>query len=321
MTEHNTPIPDADLARVEGAPTDVDLLALVDDDTTGTTDAGQIEELLRDTVPATSGGRVDLLPASFQLPALVRFVPNVELFDALERAVAVAVAVDVVDAAGVQKADEALGAVRDAMKAIEAHFDEPKRLAYEEHKRITGKLAEWLKVGDQAVDLVAGRILAETDRIEQAAREQARREQEALDAEARAQARQEADFAAAAGAPSDVVQALAQAAETATAQTVATIEPAAVDLSRNTKSATWKARLVGTAPGAEINPDSDELTPAQVVGFEQLLAAVLDGRASRACLSVNWSYVNKRAGADKTALQIPGLEAVKVAGLKGRRGR
>lgn len=322
MTDQNHHLTDVDdLALVDDAPTDVDLLALVDDADGVTTDAGQIEELLKDTVPATSGGRVDLLPAAFQLPALVRFVPNVDLFHALERAVDVAVSIEVVDAAGLQKADAALGDVRDAMKAIEAHFEEPKRLAHEEHKRITSKLAEWLKVGEQAVAQVGARILAESDRIEQARLEQARREQEALDAEARAQARQEADFAAAAGAPADVVQTLAQAAETATAQTVTTVEPAGVDLTRNAKSTTWKARLVGTAPGAEINPDSAELTPAQLPAFDDLLAAVLDGRASRACVSVNWSYVNKRAGADKTALQIPGLEAVKVSGLKGKRGR
>mgnify|MGYP000379062933 CR=1 FL=1 len=321
MTDQNQNADVDDLARVDDEPADVDLLALVDDDAGATTDPAQIEALLKDTVPATSGGRVDLLPASFQLPPLVRFVPNVGLFETLERAVAVAEAIDVAGAPGLQKADAALGDVRDAMKAIEAHFDEPKRLAHEEHKRITGKLAEWLKVGEQAVDTVGARILAATERLEQAARDQARREQEALDAEARAQARQEADFAAAAGAPADVVDALTVAAETATAQTVTTVEPAGVDLTRNAKSTTWKARLVGTAPGAEINPDSAELTPAQVPGFEDLLSAVLEGRASRACVAVNWSYVNKRAGADKTALQIPGLEAVKVSGLKGKRGR
>lgn len=320
MTDQNLTDVD-DLARVDDDQTDVDLLALVDDDAGMTTEPAAIEELLRDTVPATSGGRVDLLPASFQLPALVRFVPNGALLEVLERAVAAAVAIDVTDAPGLQKADAALGDVRDAMKAIEAHFEEPKRLAHEEHKRITGKLAEWLKVGEQAVDQVGARILAESDRLDRLAREQARREQEALDAEARAQARQEADFAAAAGAPAEVVEALGQAAETVTAQTVTTVEPAGVDLARNAKSTTWKARLVGTQPADDINPGSDELKPAQLPAFDDLLAAVLDGRASRACVSVNWSYVNKRAGADKTALQIPGLEAVKVAGLKGKRGR
>ena len=109
MTDQNQNADVDDLARVDDEPADVDLLALVDDDAGATTDPAQIEALLKDTVPATSGGRVDLLPASFQLPPLVRFVPNVGLFETLERAVAVAEAIDVAGAPGLQKADAALG--------------------------------------------------------------------------------------------------------------------------------------------------------------------------------------------------------------------
>lgn len=315
MTEQNHEVVD-DLARVDDGPSDADLFALVDDATPATSLAVAVREMLKDA----GTGRVDILPAEFLLPPLVRFVPNQSYRAALEDAVARVVAIDVAAPGGLEAADAGLGDVRDAMKAIEAHFDEPKRLAYEEHKRITGTLADWLRAGDQAIADVGRVILAENDRRTAAALEQARREQEALDNEARAQARQEVDFAIAAGAPAEVVAELDRAAETATSTTVAVVE-APVELSRNSVAKGWKCRLVGTQPGAEINPGSDELTPAQVHAFESLLKAILEGRASRACVSVNWSYVNKRAAADKTAMQIPGLEAVQVSGLKGRGGR
>lgn len=321
MTEHTTETSSAvdDLARVEGEPTDVDLLALVEDDQADTP-AAQIEDALRDTVPAVGERRADLMPNDFALPALVRFVPNAALREVLERAVEAVVAIDVTAPGGLVAADQALGTVRDAMKAIEAHFDEPKRLAHEEHKRITGKLAEWLQIGEQAVADVGRRLIAENERLTALARENAQREQEALDREASAAARQEATFAAAAGAPAEVVADLERAAEHARATTVATVaEP--VGLARNTVAKSWKARLVGTRAGDEINPDSDELTPTQIVAFENLLRAVLDGRASRACVSINWKYNNKRASSDKSAMLIPGLEAVQVAGLKAKGGR
>lgn len=327
-----------DLALVEDDTphTDADLLALVDDPAPAST--GLLHDVVEDTlttiervtelfaasvadVLAQAGnGGYDLMPAEFVLPPLVRFVPNRALREALEQAVAVAAGIDVTAPAGLEAADAALGNVRDAMKAIEAHFEEPKRLAHDEHKRITGTLADWLRAGERVVGDVGGAMLREHERRDAAARDQARQAQAVLDREAQDRAREEAQYAAAAGAPADVVADLEQQADTARAITVAPVA-APTPLARNAVAKAWKARLVGTLPGDEINPKSDELTPAQVPAFEALLRAVLEGRASRAVLSVNWTYANKRASGDKTAMQIPGLEAVRVAGLKGKASR
>jgi len=40
------------------------------------------------------------------------------------------------------------------------------------------------------------------------------------------------------------------------------------------------------------------------------MRAIAEGRVPLAAIEINWSYLNKRAGAEKTALAIPGIEAV-----------
>lgn len=306
-----TDTPD-DLALVDDA---IDVGALVDDEPT----AVALVRTEQNTDPAPAG-RVDLLPAEFQLPPLVRFVPNPSIKAALDQAVASALAVRVEGEAGIAQADAALGNLRDAMKATEAHFEDPAKLANDEHKRITGTRAEWLRGAIQAAQTLGAALVTEAERLKRAALAKAAAEQEALDREARAHAAQEAQLAEAAGAPTAVVEALQEHAATVTAAPVAPVEVGA-GLARSTVTKAWKARLHGTAPGAEINPSAEDLTPAQVPHFEALLRAVLEGRTSRGCLAINWSYLDKRAKADKSAMQIPGVEAFQIAGTRAKGGR
>ena len=137
---------------------------------------------------------------------------------------------------------------------------------------------------------------------------------------AKAAAQKAVDDATKHAAPPQVVEALKQRVETVTAPPVPT--PAPVPALQNSAAvARWKARFVGTLPGAEAQPETKDLTGAQMVSLMALLKAIIDGHAPLALVDVNWSAANAKAKAEGTTMAVPGLEAYDDGGTraKGRR--
>lgn len=267
--------------------------------------------------PATRA-LVDILPADFPLPALVKFVPDERLRLTLRGAVETALAVKVDGPDGMVAADAALGPVRAAIAAIEDAFKEPARIAYELHRQITSRRAEWIADGTRAVQTVGDSIIRERRRLEQIAAEERRKAQDEADRKAREDRQREAEAAKAAGAPKAAVKELEQQAKTATAPPVSRAVGAPPPLTNSTAVTRYGARLAGTPANDDANPGLDMVTPPQRLKVFELLKGILDGKAPLTCIELNWSYLNKRAAAEKTSFQMPGLEAYEIDSLRGK---
>jgi hypothetical protein len=281
-----------------------------------------VEEIDLDSDPADvpTLALMQILDADFPLPTLIRFVPDVRLKQAVDEATAYALSVKVEGADGVQRADLALTALQTSLKAIEEHFKEAAQIADDLHKRITGTRAEWLAAGKAAKATVGGRLATEQRRLDAIAAEAKRKAQAEADRAAREVARREAEAAEKAKAPAPVVEELKRQAETITAPPVAA-QVVAPTLRGSTVVTTWKARIAGTPADAEPNPEIKDLTPGQRLQVFELLKGILDGRAPIAAIALDWSYLNRRAGADKSTMQIPGLEPFKQDGTRAKGSR
>lgn len=266
-------------------------------------------------------GLMQLLPADFPLPSLIRFVPDQRLKVAIDDAVAKALAIDVVGPDGIKAADLALGDVRDNVKAARQHFEEPAAQAHALHASITSRRGEWVKPGEDAVAVVGRRIAAERARLQAIADEERRKAQEEANRLERERRRKEAEAAEQAKAPAAVVETMRQEAARAQAPPVPAAAAAPPELSRNTVVTTWKARLKGTPADAEPNPEVGEMSLAQVGEVKALLQAIVEGKAPLACIAIDWSYVNKRAKAEERAMEIPGLEAFAESGTRAKATR
>lgn len=258
-----------------------------------------------------------ILPADFPLPALTRFVPNPALRVATEQAATYALGVDVTGPEGLKRADMALTALRTSQKAIEQHFAEPADIANRLHKQITGTKAEWLQPGKAAIETVGRKMATEQRRLQEIEREERRKAQEEADRLAREAARREAEAAAKAQAPKPVVEELKRQAQTATAAPVAPSTPAPI-LTGSTVVTTWRARFTGTSGETVAAPCVDEMSPLQRERFLELVKAVAEGKAPLNALEPSWAYIQKRARADKSTLNIPGIEAYEDAGVRAK---
>jgi hypothetical protein len=266
-------------------------------------------------------GLVEILPADFKLPALIKFVPNPALRIAADEAATYALGVVVEGPDGLQRADLALAALRAGVKAIDEHFEEPAQIANQLHKHITSTRAEWQAAGKAAVETVGRRIWTEQRRLDELAAAERRKAQDEADRKAREDAKREAEAAAKANAPAPVVKELQRQAETATAPPVAQSAVAPPALRNSSTVTTWKARIAGTPGSDEPNPDIAALSPAQRLQVFELLKAIIDGKAPLAVLAIDWSYLNKRAKADKGTLAIPGIEAFEDGGVRAKGSR
>jgi hypothetical protein len=264
---------------------------------------------------------IEVLPADFPLPVLARFVPNQALRTAVAEVCRDLLAIDVTAADGVDKADTALGLLRERMKAVDAHFDEPARIAYELHRHITGMRADFNREGVETQKTMARRLFDETERRQAIERERLRREQQEANERERERLRLEAAEAAKHQAPPAVVEQMQQEAETATAPPVGTRSTPATTMRNSTVTKTWKARVQGTPATDEPNPETADLNAAQRHQVLEAMKAIIDGRAPLAVFAINWSYLNKRAAADKSAMGIPGFEAFQVGGLRAKGSR
>jgi hypothetical protein len=260
-----------------------------------------------------------LLPDDVSLPALVRFVPNVQLRRMAEAVASDALAVDVTGPDGLAQADAALALLRDCQRDITEHFREPCEIAHTLHKELTSRRAEWLAFGDAAIQTISHRIWSEDQRLKRLADEERRRAQFEADRQAREDARKAAKEAAAAEAPRLVLAALEDEAATAMAPPVHL--PDVAPLRMTSIVELWNVRICGTLPTADPHPSIETLTPMQWESVKQLLVAVLEGRESRPVLALNWGYLTKRAQHEKAAFTIPGFEAYKEGRTRAKPGR
>lgn len=263
---------------------------------------------------------MQVLPADFPLPTLIRFVPDPALRQAADEAARYALSLEVREAEGCQRADAALTALRTSLKAIDAHFEEPADIANRLHKQITGTRAEWTAAGKAALLTVGTRVATELRRLQAEAQERTRRAQEEENRKARERARQDAEAAAKAAVPAPVVEQMRQQAETVTAPPVAVDAPAP-KLVGSSAVGTWKARLKGCSGEADPLPSTDALTPPQREQVLTLLRAIVAGTAPVQSIELNASYLGKRAKADRSTLDIPGIEAFEDLGLRGKASR
>jgi hypothetical protein len=263
----------------------------------------------------------EVLPADFELSALLKFVPNQALKAQADQATAYALSLDAKGAEGLQRADRALTVLREAQAAITENFREPTERAHAIHKTLTSKRSEWLKPGEDALKLVGRRVWEEERRLEAIETEKRRKAQEEADKAAREAAVREAEAAAKANAPAVVVEELKKQAETATAPPVtSTFAPSLSGTSTVTK---WKGRIAGTPADAEPHPDMDQITPAQRLQVIEAMKGVIAGTVPITFFGFNWKNIDARTTADKTTFNVPGFEAWQDGGArsKGRRSK
>jgi hypothetical protein len=270
---------------------------------------------------AVSPALVEVLGADVALPALVKWIPDTRVRDAALGAATVASTIDVGTEAGFLQADRVLADLRACQKAITAHFEEPKAIAFRLHRRISGIESEWLSPGEAALRALGGQLYEEQRRRERAAAEVRRLAQEEADRIAREAAAREADEAAAAAVPAPIVEELQARVQTVRAAPVAPAMPAP-KLSGSTTVSTWKARLSATTGDREPNPDVALMNAAERAGVVDLLRWILEAPDTRLVgIEVNWKYWNARAKADKSTLRVPGIEAFEQGSLRGKGGR
>lgn len=262
---------------------------------------------------------MEILPADFPLPLLTRFVPDRALLAAVQAADRYAAALTISGPEGIARGDVALTALKDSVRAIERHFEEPASVANRLHKSITGLRAEWCQSAEQTIKTVGRRIWIEQDRLKQVEAEERRRTQAEADRLAREDARREAEAAAAAQAPAPVVEALTRRAETATAPPVA--RPVSTPALGNAAVTTWRARLAGSDATAEPNPKMAELTADQAEQVREAMRGVLAGTVPLTVFEINWPVLNGRAKADKSTFAIAGFEAFKDGGTRAKASR
>lgn len=267
---------------------------------------------------------MEILPADFPLPALVRFVPDPRYRQALEAVTGKAAGV-VVKGGGleaIQRADAVIGEAKDAIKAAVEHLKEPIELANRLHKGLTSTRAEWTKPAQDAADALGLAVWNERNRLDAIEREERRREQEQRDAEERARIRKAAEEAAARKAPAAEVENLERQAETATAAPVTRTAPAPSSvMTRTAVVDVWRCRLKGTPADAEANPAIADMSAGQIERVKRLLSHIVAGTAPLAAISIEWGYLNKRAAAEESTLAIPEIEPFKTGGVRGRGGR
>lgn len=278
---------------------------------------------LEEEPPASSAALVEILPAGFPLPSLIKFVPNPALREAADAAAATALAIEVTGLEGIAAADAAVADVRAGIAAIEAHFEEPAELANKLHKGITGTRAAWIAPAKSSVDVVSLRIRSEKNRLEQLELRARRKAQEEADQKAREEAERAAEEARRAQAPAPVVEELERQAQTAKAPPVApaTAGSVAQALKHSTTVSAWKVTIEGTPREANQEPKMEELTPAQRLRILRAMKDALEGRAPLLLFEINWPYLKARAKADKGAFAIAEFEAYDAGASRAKPAR
>lgn len=258
-----------------------------------------------------------ILPQGFRLDQLLTFIPDIRLKRGAEAMAEEALAIDVSTPDGFARADASLSALRERIATIEECFAEPVDRANQLHKRLTGLRTDFTLAAVTAVKTVGQRVVAEDRRLKDLADAARRQAQAEADRQAREAAARAAREAAKANAHPNVVARLEQAAKSATAAPVAS-PAASAPLASTSVVQRWKARLRGSPAEAEPNPKVADLSKDQQEQARKLCAAIGRGEEPLSAVELNWSYLNKRAGAEKAAFAITGLEAFDEGGTRSR---
>jgi len=261
---------------------------------------------------------MQVLPADFPLPTLIRFVPDVRLKAAADDAARYALSLEVRGAEGLTTADEALTVLRGSQKAIVEHFAEPKDIANRLHRSISGTESEWLAGGEAATDAVGRKVYVETKRLKALADEERRKLQQAADEQARADATKRAKAAEQAQAPAAVVENLKAQAQVARAAPVSAPTSAPPKLAGTTVTKNWTCTIAGTPRDAEQQPAMADLDNPQRARVLELMRAVLEGKAPILCFELGWQYLKKRAKADEATFNVPYMEAYDAGGTRAK---
>lgn len=250
---------------------------------------------------------------------LLMFVPDAGIQKVIEERTEATLAVDVEGENGLQLADENIAQLKAAIREGRDMFDQPVSMANTLHKRLTALRSLFIHDAQSAVDEVSRRIVRETRRQEQEA-EQARL---AAQREADRLAKEAAEKAAAKAreneAPEPIVQELELQAKQAAAPPIS-VPSKTKKLTKSTIAEHWKSRLM--AKSGQEQPKTEDMTPDQTQVFVKLIEAVAKGETDWRILQIDWKYLDKRAKADKSALngRIPGIDFYDAGSLRGKRG-
>jgi hypothetical protein len=298
--------------------TNMDLLDMEPDEAPAPAQAPALMEVLPPEQPDDLALR-QVMPEDFPLLTLLRFIPDIALKKAVQAAAEAALAVDVTQPDGLTRADAALPPLRAAMANATASFDDPVSLANQLHKRLTGLRGDFCADGAKALETVNDRIKAEKRKRDAVDAENRRAAQAEADRKAKDDLARAAKEAAARNAPKDVVQALKQQAKVAVAPPVS-VPRSAPPLQNTSVVEKWRCRLKGTPDDAEPNPEMTALTLDQQQAVRRIFKSISEGRIPLTAASLDWTYLNKRAGAEKTTFDLPDLEAFDEGGTRSKPG-
>lgn len=271
--------------------------------------------------PAT--GLMQILPADFPLPRLIKFVPNLEVKARLDAAVAHLGGVVVSGLDGLAAADIAMEAVRQSIKAAELEFADAAADAHNIHKAITGARADWVAAGTAVLARKGADVAREKRRLDDLERDQARQAQEQANRVERERLAAEAERQASLGAPAAVVEVMkTQAAVAQAPPPLRPVSSAAAVMTHSTGVKEWKARLQGTLADDEQQPEMFDLTAAQIVSVRAAMLASATTGENLGFFDINWPAVKARAKADGKTFKVAGFEAYEdySTRAKGQRG-
>ena len=263
---------------------------------------------------------MEILPADFPLPSLIKFAPDTRIRQAADADAVKLLELQVTDETSMRVVEACLDRQRQHKATIEALFKEPCAVANQLHKHLTGLRGDWLARTEQAIATGNDRVLQLQRRLAREEAEARRRAQEEADRQAREEARRAAEAAKKAEAPAAVVQELEFEAQHATAPP---IQQTAVTptLTRSTVVENWQPRLTATDRAApELQPCMAQLSPAEQACVRTAMKAVLEGRNPLTIFEINWSVICKRAKADKKTFSLEGFVAEDLGAVRAKRG-
>lgn len=267
---------------------------------------------------------MEILPADFRLPVLTRFVPDPAVKARIDKALAYAKTIEIEGKGqdALTRMDPALEELNAAIAAGEALFKEPAEIAFELHRHVTGKRAEWVNTPKAEVKSIGNAVWKETERLKEVVAAEQRRIQEEANAAARAEAALAAAEAEKNKAPAPIVEKLQQQAKTAVAPPVPpptrSFGGFGGSTSSNTVVTTWKARLASASEEADDQaPALTSLSDVERADVLKLFQAIVDGRHDLLSLvSVNYGAINKLAVAQESTFNVPGFIAYKTGGTR-----
>lgn len=263
---------------------------------------------------------------SFPLRTLLQFLPDVALKARLNAKAARLLEIDLAGD-GLQQAEALRAEMLSDVDNVLAMFDGskaapgPTALAHQLHKRLCDLRADFVAAATSASAVVGPKIVKETRERETAALAEAKAAQDRADEAAREDARLALAEVRGSGGDAAVEAVLEREAATGSAPPVHV--PASRPMARSTVAEKWRVRLKGSGlEGDAAQPtDLTRVSGSDVKMLLDLFKLVGEGQVPLSYVLMNWSALNKRAGADKAAFAIPCLEAYDEGSLRRKGGR